>query len=427
MREPPRLAAMTDSAPQTATDSSQTWGRVDDEGNIYVKDGDTERFIVQYLAGDPAEGFAMYVRRFEGLEVEVKLLEDRMAAGAVSADDAVKAVALINKQLEEPHAIGDLPGLRARIEGLNPAIEALRERKKAEREERQAASHAAKTKIIEEAEAIAVKLDWRNGVDRLRALLEEWKALPRLSKSADDELWHRFSTARTTYTRQRKAHFVEESARRDEAQKIKEALIIEAEALSTSTEWGETSTAYRDLMQKWRKAGPAPRAVEDKLWKKFRATQDVFFSARDAANAEQDVEFGKNADIKREILIEAEALLPIKSLDAARKTWQSIADRWEAAGKVPRDQIKELEGRIRTVENAIRNAEQNEWKRTDPEKSARADDMISKLEAAIAEIEADIEKAKAAGNDKKVASLTENLASRNAFLDMARQTASDFS
>ena len=119
--------------------------------------------------------------------------------------------------------------------------------------------------------------------------------------------------------------------------------------------------------------------------------------------------------------------MPITNLEKARKAWQPIADQWEAAGKVPRDQIKELEGRIRAVENAIRNAEQNEWKRTDPEKSARADDMISKLEAAIAQIEADIKAAEASGNSKKVASLTENLESRKAFLDMARQTASDFS
>lgn len=418
---------MTDSAPKTTTDSSQQWGRVDDEGNIYVKDGDTERFIAQYLAGDPAEGFAHYVRRFEGLEVEVKLLEDRIVAGAVSPDDADKAIAVIKEQLKEPHAIGDLAALRARVEGLAPKIAELRERRKAEREARQAASQAAKAKIVEEAEGIARKQDWRNGADRLRALLDEWKALPRLSKSADDELWHRFSTARTSYTRARKTHFAEQSVKRDEAQKIKEALIVQAEALSTSTDWGGTSGAYRDLMQKWRKAGPAPRAVEDKLWKRFRAAQDVFFTAREAANAEQDAEFSKNADVKREILVDAEALLPVKDVDAARKAWQSIADRWEQAGKVPRDQIKELEGRIRAVENAIRTAEQQEWKRTDPEKSARADDMIQKLEAAIAEIEADITKAEKSGNTKKVASLKENLESRKAFLEMARKTASDFS
>jgi len=418
---------MTESAANTPIDNAHEWGRFDDEGNIYVKDGDTELFIAQWVAGDTAEGFAHYVRRYEGLEVEVTLLETRIKSGAVSPDDAQKAVNTIEAQLVEPHFIGNLASIRERIAAIAPAIASLRERNKAEREERQAASEAAKLKIVETAEAIAASTDWRNGADRLRALLDEWKSLPRLSKSADDALWHRFSAARTTYTRHRKAHFAEQSAVRDQAQKIKEGLIAEAEALSSSTDWAETSNAYRDLMQKWRKAGSAPRAVEDKLWKQFRAAQDVFFAAREAANLEQDAEFSKNAEVKREILLEAEALLPVKNLDSARKAWQSIADRWEAAGKVPRSDIKELEGRIRAVEKAIRDAEQNEWKRTDPEKSARADDMITKLEKAIADLEAEIAVAQDKGDAKKVASLQENLESRKSFLDMARATASDFS
>lgn len=426
-REPPRLAPMSDSAPRPTTATPNPWGRVDDEGNIYVTDGDGERFIVQWVAGDPAEGFAHYVRRFEGLAVEVKLLEDRIANGALSPDDAQKSAASMAEQLTEPQAIGDLAALRAQLAALEPSITKLRERRKAEREERVAGATVEKNRIATEAETIAKGEDWRNGADRLRELLDEWKALPRLSKSADDELWHRFSTARTAFTKKRKAHFNEQHARREDAQRIKEKLIVDAEALSNSTDWGGTSIAYRQLMQEWKKAGSAPRNVEDKLWKRFRAVQDVFFNARDAANAEQDVEFEKNAVVKREILVEAEALLPIKNVDAARKAWLPMADRWEAAGKVPRDQMKELENRIRTVEKAIRTAEETEWSRTDPEKSARADDMIGKLQTAIDEIEASIAKAESAGDSKKAASLQENLESRKAFLAMAQQTASDFS
>src|SRR5690606_16134896 len=316
--------------------------------------------------------------------------------------------------------------LSARLDALEPALEELRTKRKAEREQRIAEATEAKTRIATEAERIAAGNDWRHGADRLRALLEEWKSLPRLSKSADDELWHRFSSARTAYTKKRKAHFTEQNARREQAAKIKEKLIAEAEALSSSTEWGPTSAAYRDLMQRWKAAGPAPRNVEDKLWKRFRAAQDVFFSAREAANAALDAEYAQNAEVKRELLVEAEALLPITDLEAARKAWHDIAERWEAAGKVPRDQVKELEGRIRAVERAIREADEREWKRTDPEKSARANEMITKLEDAIAQIESDIAAAEAAGDAKKVEELRENLASRQEFLQIARRTASDF-
>jgi hypothetical protein len=180
-------------------------------------------------------------------------------------------------------------------------------------------------------------------------------------------------------------------------------------------------------MIEWKAAGSAPRNVEDNLWKRFRAAQDAFFDARTTENEKLDAEFAENAVVKEALLVEAEALLPIKNLDAARKAMNDIADRWEAAGKVPRARISELEGRLRTVEQAVRAAGEQEWKRSDPEKSARADDMVSKLERAIEDIRADIAKAEAAGNTKKVKDLTENLKSREQFLDMARKAQADYS
>lgn len=402
------------------------WGRIDAEGRVFVTEAGAEREIGQWQAGDASEGLAFYVRRFEGLELEVELLETRLGNGAISPDDAEKALAKIRGDLDGAQAIGDLGGLKLRLDAIEPKLEEFRAKRKAEREAKQAEAETEKNRIVTEAEAIARGNDWRHGADRLRTLLDEWKALPRLSRSRDDELWHRFSTARTAYTKGRKAHFAEQGAKRDAAAKVKEKLIAEAESLSSSTEWGPTAGAYRDLMAQWKKAGSAPRNVEDKLWKRFRAAQDVFFSARDAANAEIDAEFGKNADVKREILVEAEALVPVTDLEAARKAWHDIADRWEAAGKVPRDQIKELEGRMRTVEKAIRDAGDQEWKRTDPEKSARADDMISKLEDAIAQIEDDLARAEANGDQKAAQKIRENLESRQAFLQIAQRTASDF-
>ncbi|MET0952975.1 MAG: DUF349 domain-containing protein, partial [Aeromicrobium sp.] len=363
------------------------WGRVDDDGNVYVKTADGERLIGQWPGGDPAEAMSLYVRRYEGLEVEVDLLEKRLEGGTVSPDDAAKAVTKVRALLVDAQAMGDLDALVKRLDALQPAIDKHREERKAERAAKVAEAQTEKTRIAEAAEKIAAGNDWKSGADKLRALLEEWKALPRLSKSADDALWHRFSSARTTYTRHRKAHFGEQSTQRDAAKVTKEKLIVEAEALSTSTEWGPTAGKYRDLMTEWKKAGSAPRNVEDKLWKRFRAAQDAFFTARDEANEALDAEYEVNAEKKLEILADAEKLLPIKNVDAARKAWLDIADRWEAAGKVPRAKIGEFEGRIRKIEQAIKDATESQWKKTDPEKSARADDMISKLQRAIDEVQ----------------------------------------
>ena len=403
------------------------WGRVGDDGTVYVRTADGERSVGQFAEGTPEEALKFFTDRYDALAFEVDLLEQRIKGGALSPDEAVESVKTVRSQVVDAHAVGDLDALVGRLDAMSSVIDAQREERRAERAQRVAESRQRKEAIVEEAERLAGSSDWRNGANRLRDLLEEWKGLPRLDRSSDDALWRRFSTARTAYTRRRKAHFAEQHEKRDAARVVKERLATEAEKLADSTDWGPTAGRYRDLMREWKAAGPAPRDVDDALWKRFRGAQDQFFGARDAANAEMDKQFAANAEVKEALLVEAEALLPVTDIEAAKRSFRDIAERWDAAGKVPRDRIKELEGRIRKVEQAIRGVEDEHWARTDPEKSARADDMVGKLEAAIADIEGDLEKARADGNQKKVTELEENLASRRSFLEMARRASQEFS
>jgi hypothetical protein len=410
--------------------TSHQWGRVDDDGTVYVKTAEGERSVGQYPEGSPEEALAFFTERYAALEFEVELLEQRIRSGVMSPEEALESVRTVTAQVADAHAVGDLATLLTRLDALAPVIETQREIRKVEKAQRAAESRTAKERIVGEAEKLAESSDWRNGANRLRDLLDEWKALPRLDRSSDDTLWRRFSTARTTYTRRRKAHFAEQHEQRDAARAVKERLATEAEALADSTEWGPTAGRYRDLMREWKAAGPAPRDVDDKLWKRFRGAQDQFFGARDAAAAAEDAEYAGNAAVKEQLLVEAEALLPVLEsgdLDVVKKSFREISERWDAAGKVPRDRMKELEGRIRKVETAIRSVEDEQWRRSDPEKSARADDMVTKLETAIAQVEADLDKARADGNDRKVRELEENLSSRRLFLEMARKASDEFS
>ena len=407
--------------------SVHEWGRVDGDGNVFVRTADGERPVGQYPAGTPEEALAFFTERFEALSFEVELLEQRIRSGVMSPEEALQSVKTVSAQVTDANAVGDLASLTTRLESLRPVIEGQRESRRAERVQKTAEAKVSKEKLVAEAEKIAEGSDWRAGANRLRTLLDEWKALPRIDRASDDALWRRFSGARTSYTRRRKAHFAEQNEKRDAAREVKERLVKEAEALADSTEWGPTAGRYRELMRQWKAAGPAPKDVDDELWRRFRAAQDTFFGARDATNAALDAEYAANAEVKEKILVEAEALLPVTDLDAAKRGFREIADRWEAAGKVPRERIKELEGRMRVVEQAIRSLEDEQWRKSDPEKSARADDMVTQLEAAIAQVEADLAKARESGNEKKIKELEENLASRQSFLDMARRVSADYS
>jgi hypothetical protein len=407
--------------------TTSEWGRVADDGTVYVRTADGERAVGQYPEGSPDEALAFFAKRYDELAGSVHLLEQRINAGVVSPDEGAESVRNLRTQVVEANAVGDLTSLVGKLDSLLPVISQQRQARRAERAEKAAAAKAEKERLVGEAEKLAESSDWRNGANRLRQLLDAWKALPRIDRAADDQLWRRFSSARTSYTRRRKTHFAEQNEKREGARVVKKRLVTEAEALAGSREWGPTSGSYRDLMRRWKAAGPAPRDVEDELWARFRAAQDTFFGARDEAMAAQDSEFAANGEAKEKLLAEAEALLPVTDVEAAKRSIREIADRWDAVGKVPREKIRPLEDRMRAVEQAIRGIEEEKWRRTDPEKSARADDMVAKLQEAIGKVEADLEKARSSGDAKKVTELEENLASRRAFLEMAQRASADYS
>jgi len=416
-----------DENPKRNAVTTSEWGRVAEDGTVYVRKADGERAVGQYPEGPPEEALAFYAQRYDELAGSVHLLEQRVNAGVLSPDEATESVRNLRAQVTDAHAVGDLTSLVGRLDSLLPVISQQRQARRAERAEKVAAARAEKERLVSAAEKLAEGNDWRNGANRLRQLLDEWKGLPRIDRAADDQLWRRFSTARTAYTRRRKSHFAEQTQQREAARVVKQRLVKEAESLASSREWGPTAGAYRELMRQWKAAGPAPRELEDELWTRFRAAQDTFFGARDEATAAQDAEFAANAEAKKNLLVEAEALMPVTDFDAAKRAIRDIAERWDAIGKVPREQIRPLEDRMRAVEQAIRGIEDDKWRRTDPEKSARADDMIAKLQEAIGKVEDDLAKARRAGDAKRVTELEENLASRRSFLEMAQRASADFS
>jgi hypothetical protein len=398
---------------------------VESDGTVFVRTSAGERAVGQVPDVPAAEALGFFTRRFEALELEVSLLERRIATGALSPDDAVASITKVRAAVADARAVGDLDGLDARLEALLPLIASQRAARKAERARQQEETRAAKERFVGEAERLAAGNDWRGGVNRFRVLLEEWKSLPRLDRATDDALWHRFSSARTTYTRRRKAQFAQQNEQREAARVIKEKLVAEAEVLASSTDWGPTTGAFRDLMTRWKAAGPAPRDADELLWKRFREAQDRFFMAKQATLSEQNTEFRANAQAKEKLLAEAEALLPISNPRAARALYRDILERWSAIGRVPREAMRPLESRLRAVDNAIKAAEDDRWQRSNPEAKARAADTAAKLEAQIAALEARAAQAEARGDQQAAHEAAASAATYREWLAQAQRTASD--
>ncbi|MET8901795.1 MULTISPECIES: DUF349 domain-containing protein [unclassified Streptomyces] len=406
--------------------SSDPWGRVDETGTVYVRTADGEQVVGSWQAGSPEEALAYFERKYEGLVVEIGLLEKRVKTTDLSAKDAQTAVDHLREQVDAHHAVGDLDALRARLDKLVGLVETRREERKAQRAKQSDEARGAKEALVAEAEELARSDQWRVAGERLRALVDTWKGLPRLDRKSDDELWHRFSHARSAFSKRRKQHFAQLDAQREDARQIKERLVSEAEALSSSTDWGATAARYRDLMSEWKAAGRAQREHEDDLWNRFRGAQDVFFAARGSVFAERDAEQAENLKLKEELVEEAEKLVPVKDLKSARAAFRSVNERWEAIGHVPRDARPKVEGRMHAVERALQDAEETEWRRTNPEARARAEGLTGQLQAAVDKLRSQIDQARAQGNNAKADKLERELEGRQALLDQALKGLHEF-
>ncbi|MBA9005116.1 DUF349 domain-containing protein [Thermomonospora cellulosilytica] len=407
--------------------ATDPYGRVDDDGTVYVKTAEGERVVGSWQAGAPEEALAYFKRKYDALVTEIELLEQRVRTTDLAPAQAEQSIARLRESVVDAHAVGDLDALLRRLDALSELVGKRREEVRAQREHARAEARLVKERIVAEAERIAAEeTHWKNGGERLRQLVEEWKAADRIDRPTETALWKRLSSARNAFTKRRKAYFATLEDQREQARAEKERLVAEAEAMVDSTDWSETAAAYRDLMRRWKAAGRAGRDVEEELWARFKGAQDTFFAARAAAYAERDQELRGNAEVKEQILAEAERILPVRDVRQARQALRHIQERWEAAGPVPRDSRDRLEGRLRKIEDAVRAAEEAEWRRTNPEARARAEATVNQLRSSIEQLEARLAKARDAGRDKDVKDLEEALTARRAWLEEAERTLAEF-
>ncbi|MGW9265500.1 DUF349 domain-containing protein, partial [Gordonia terrae] len=381
------------------------------------------REIASWQAGTVEEGLAHFGRRFDDLATEVEILEERLSARSGDPRKAQGAAKHLLDELPNAHVIGDVAALQRRLEAIVGSADEVAETIRAEREKNRAEAVARKEVLATEAEQIgADATNWKSAGDRLREILDEWKSIKGVDRKTDDALWKRYAKARDAFNRRRGAHFAELDRERAGAKERKEALIARAEELSGSTDWGPTSAKFRELLGEWKASGRAPRDTDEALWQRFKAAQDVFFGARNAASSERDAEFSANATAKIALLDAAEkAIDPAADLDAARREFRSFRDQWDELGKVPRDQMHSLEARARALEKRIRDAEDAQWQRTDPEALARAAQFADRA----AQLEDQARKAAERGKDRDAAKLRDQAAQWREWADAAENAVTD--
>nr|MDT0657043.1 DUF349 domain-containing protein [Micromonospora sp. DSM 115978] len=396
-----------------------SFGRVDADGTVYVKTAEGERVVGSWQAGSPEEGLAHFARRFDDLVTEVDLTETRLNSGAADATQSLATIRRLRGSLASAHVVGDIDGLAARLDRIATVAEEKSVEARAAREAARTEALARKTALVEEAEKLSAEsTGWKTAGDRLKEILEEWKSIRGVDKKTDGELWKRFAAARDGFTRRRGAHFATLDAQRKQAQGIKEELVTEAETLAGSTDWVPTANRLKELMTQWKAAPRAAKEAEQKLWERFRAAQDAFFTRRSEVFSARDAEQRGNLERKQSLLTEAEALDVDSDPRAAQARLREIQGQWHDAGRVPREAATTLDRRMRAVEEKVRLAMDSAWRRTEPS----ANPLLAQMRDQVAEAEQRLARAQAAGDAKRIREAERALATKRQFLQFAEQS-----
>ncbi|MEO0026811.1 MAG: hypothetical protein RL716_142 [Actinomycetota bacterium] len=403
--------------------TSNTFGRVDADNNVFVIEAGQERKVGQYPGVSPEEALAYFERKFSDLNAQVRLLEQRVA-GKLDAAGLQKAAAKLTQELIEPAAVGDIAYLRRRVSDLDEKIRELTSEKSEQNKEAAQKSLAEREAIVAQAETIsnqdASKTQWKNSAAEMAALFDKWQAVqksgPKVSKSDADALWKRFSAARTKFDAAKRQYFASLDATNKQARNAKNEIVAQAEALVSRG--AEATADYRKLLDAWKSSGRTPGKSDDALWSRFKAAGDAIFAARASEVVVESAEQNQNLEAKLAILKDAASIDPQKDLATAKKQLLAIQQRWEKAGRVPKDKLRETEDKLRAIEQSVRKAEEEHWRKTDPAAIDRSNGVISQLEDSIAKLEADLAAAKAKKDAKATEKATEALNARKAWLEV---------
>jgi hypothetical protein len=403
--------------------SANEFGRVDEKNSVYLKDQGNERLVGQYPDVSAEEAIAFFIRKFEDLEAQVRILEQRIANGINDAKSLKATHATLKKEVTEPKGVGNYENLRQRLEKLIPAIEEAAAKANEAREKAVAAALEEKERIAKRAEELVSNLgsiNWKKSGEEMAELFAKWQQIqkdsPKIAKSITDPIWKRFSQARAQFESGKRKYFALQDAKFKEAKKIKADLTKKAEGLA---EKGAAAAAeYRKLQAEWKKAGKAGK-IEEALWEAFRGAGDKIFEKKKELDEKLATSHAENLSAKQALLIEAEAI-PLTDLKAARSKLSQIQSKWSKIGHVPKDQVKNIEGRLRQIEAKLSEAEKESWQRSDPAAKARSTAFVEQLEKVISTLEREL----AAAPEPKKREIQDQIESRRALL-VAAQNAVD--
>lgn len=215
----------------------------------------------------------------QALCVEAEKLADSTQWKATG--ERLKAIAEEWKAIKGPdRKAGDL--LWKRFAAARDAFGKHRGAHFAELDRQREAAREQKADLVREAEALSTSTEWAPTATRMKGLMTKWKAAPRASREAEDELWTKFRAAQDAFFTARTAVFSKQDAEYEGNRTLKEELLNEAERMDPKDDPQGAQRALRGIQDRWEKIGKVPRESIQSLDDRMRAVESRVREALDA-------------------------------------------------------------------------------------------------------------------------------------------------
>ena len=198
-----------------------------------------------------------------------------------------------------------------------------------------------KTKLCEEAERLADENDVVSAFHQLQELHNQYREIGPVAKELREEIWSRFKAASTVVNKKHQQHFEQLRAQEEENLQKKTALCEQVEAIAkeenkNANDWENHSKQIIEIQQQWKGIGFAPQKMNVKIFERFRAACDDFFTKKAAHFKEMKQRFAENAEKKRALVAQAQELADSTDWKATSDKLIALQKEWKTIGTVPK-------------------------------------------------------------------------------------------
>lgn len=256
----------------------------------------------------------------------------------------------------------------------------------AEREKSNRESIRLKEDIIREAENLIYSDDLKGAKEKIKQLREKWKEIPRASKEDEEQLWKKLNDASERIYEKAKKDYEARQARLQEAKRIKESLVSQADSLSYSTDFRNAKEQMRSLQEQWKQAPRASKEDEDVLWERFRTASNRLFENANKAREEKVLKQDTARKKKESVIYSMEALLGTSDFRQASEEMKKLSDEFYAAGSAGKDN-ESLKERFTSVKNRFYEAKKQESERRKQEYIRNLQDRLFSKKESLSRLE----------------------------------------